>query len=484
MAYSVRRNLAWMSIAQGGLLITQFAGSVVLARLLTPHEMGIAAIAYALVAVLSILRANGLSALLIRDPDLTPEVTATAFTVNILVSVITSAAIIGLSGLASTSLGNPGVRRVLTILAVIPILGILEFLPAAQLERAGNFRPIAMVNLLKSAVTTAVTIILALSGFSYMSIAWGSVSNALVSIVCLNMIGWRFVSLRPGLRQLRRVLRFAMQMLSITVIGNVASRMSELLLGRLIGLDALGLYSRASGLNDLLWSNVHLVIGRIVFVDLADRFRQGLPIQDVYLKIVAIITGLLWPAFAGMAVLAAPIIYRIYGPNWGGAGIPFALLSLASLVLSSATMAGEVYMTSNRMDRLLRFEVKRAATSLVLFTLGCLNGLNWAAGARVAEAVATVAYCRSDLQAISGTNIGDYLKIYAQAALLTVLACAPATLLMTAYGWAAEAPLLPLFFGIAGGVVLWLIGLRVLNHPLLHEIDQLVRHLLGARSGQ
>jgi O-antigen/teichoic acid export membrane protein len=78
MAFSVRRGLAWMLLSQSGLFVLQFGGSVVMARLLTPHEMGIFAVAYAIVGILSTIRALGLSSFLIREPDLTPEIVATS----------------------------------------------------------------------------------------------------------------------------------------------------------------------------------------------------------------------------------------------------------------------------------------------------------------------------------------------------------------------------------------------------------------------
>ena len=48
MMFSVRRSLAWMAVSQGGLFIIQFGTSLVIARLLTPYEMGVFAIAVAI----------------------------------------------------------------------------------------------------------------------------------------------------------------------------------------------------------------------------------------------------------------------------------------------------------------------------------------------------------------------------------------------------------------------------------------------------
>jgi O-antigen/teichoic acid export membrane protein len=158
-----------------------------------------------------------------------------------------------------------------------------------------------MVNFAKVTVSTTVTISLAVHGFSYMSIARGNLASTLCGVICLNVLGRRYVSLRLGLKDWRRITRFGLQMFAVSVVGNIAAKLSDLLLGRLVGLSELGLYSRASGLNSLLWENFHLTMARIVFVDFSERRRRSMPLRESYLKIVAMITALLWPAFAGMA---------------------------------------------------------------------------------------------------------------------------------------------------------------------------------------
>mgnify|MGYP003339018897 CR=1 FL=1 len=74
-----------------------------------------------------------------------------------------------------------------------------------------------------------------------------------------------------------------------------------------IGLSALGLYTRASGNYNMLWDNIHTIATRVLFVDFANRQRDGLPLRDRYLQVVAVITTLVWPAFLGLAILAGPL---------------------------------------------------------------------------------------------------------------------------------------------------------------------------------
>lgn len=476
MAFSVRRGLAWMMFSQGGLFVIQFGGSVIVARLLTPYEMGIYAVAYAIVGILSTMRALGLSNFLVREPELTPDTVTTSFTINAILATVTAAAVAALSSAGGAWLRDVGVQRVLLLLSVSPLLSIFELVPVARLERIGSFRTVGLINLAKMAVSTAVTIALAYWGFSYMSIAWGTLASAVLGVILANIAGRQFVSVGLGLRDWRRVTRFGVRILMIGAIANVAQRLSDLLLGRLVGLNALGLYSRAAGLNVLLGDNIHSVIARIVYVDFAERHRRNLPLREAYLKIIAMITGLLWPAFAGLGILAGPVVLTIYGPAWTAAAPVLSVLAAGGVLGTSVTMAYEIYLVSGETDRLFRLEIIRNAIGLTLFTVGCTGGLIWAAVGRMGDVLVAVLIYQGEIRRMTGTFAADYMPIFGQSAALTVAACAPVTLLMMLNHWSEHTSLPAIFAAIGVGVAAWACGLWLLRHPLYLEAEIAGRH--------
>ena len=475
---SVRSSLFWMALSQGGLFVLQFGGSVIMARLLSPEELGIYAAAAAIVGILGIIRAFGLQAFLIREPELTPDIIACVFTINALLALFTAALVVLLAHAGALFLKEPGVRSVMQLLALIPLISVFEFLPGVRLERIGAFRVVAALNFIRVLVATILTLWLASIGWSYISIAYGTLAAGIITALGINIVGWRFVSLRIGFRDWRRVTRFGLQLLTISAIGNIAIRLTDLLVARFLGLAALGIYNRAAGLNNLLWDNLHMVIARIVFVDFAERQRRGLPLRDTYLRIVAMVTGLLWPAFTGLAILAGPIILTVYGPAWTAAAIPLSMLALAGLVLTAITMTGEVFVVVGETARQVRFEIKRTLFGVLVFTAGCSIGLNAAAGARIVEAVATLLFVKEDLKRMTGTATADYPRIYAQSTALTLAACTPAALIMAWYGWALETPLPILLAGVAAGVLCWIALLWRFRHPLYLEAETLIARRL------
>lgn len=470
MSISVRRNLAWMVFSQVGLVVIQFGGSVAVARLLTPREMGIYAVAAAVVGILNLIRSFGLSSLIIREPELTRSAAATIFTINAVLNVACAVFILTVSEIGSRVLGDAGVGKVMHLLAITPLFNIFEFLPSARLEREGAFRVIALINIGRTIVNIGVTVLLAASGFSYMSIAWGATATALFGVIYSNAAAWRYVSLRLGLQDWRRIARFGLQMLTVSAVSGITSRLTDLLIGRLISLSALGLYSRAAGLNGLLWDNLHLIVARVVFVDFAEQHRRGLSLRESYLRIVSMLTGFLWPAFLGLAILARPIVLTIYGENWIESALPLSLMSIAGILYVGITMTHELYTVSGEMSRQVKVELKRNILGSFLFVVGCLGGLAWAAASRIGDAAITILLVKKDLERITQTRPSDFIPIYVQSGGLTILACGPAALLMAANGWSEYTSVTAILGAAAGGCCAWTVGLWYVRHPLYLEL--------------
>ena len=446
-----------MALAQSCGFLLQFAASVVLARYLSPYETGVYAVALATVGLLSLMQALGLQSLIIREENLTSEVQATAFTINGCIAIAFALSIEGLSVLGGAFLYNEGVQRVLGVLALTPLLEIPSFLPSARLERAGRFRAVALVGTASNVIGTAATITFAMRGFSYMSIAYAQWIAAGAHMVMLMIIGRDYLSFRLGLAAWRRVGDFGFQMLAVSGVTSASQRLSDIMLARLLGLSALGIYNRANGLNGLIWNNIHLVVARVVFVDYAALHRREAPLRDCYIRTLEIMTATLWPAFAGLAILARPFIAFIYGDRWPRC-IAAALLAIASMIQFSISMTWELFRATGELRTQTQVEVIRAPLALLAFVAGCTVSISAAAAARVLDAVFAFFLYRSHLNRMTGTSLADFWPIYCKSAVLTALATTPALLVTMSFQPAS----IPPGFAVGAivlGIALWGCGL-------------------------
>lgn len=466
---SIKKSLLWMAIAQGFSFALQFSSSLVVARYLSPHEAGIYAAALSILSLLSMAQTLGLPALIIREQALTPQLSGSAFTINAFVSVLLSCAILGIAQAGESLLGDAGVRHALLGLAPLPLFGIISFLPAAMMEREGEFKSIALIGTLGAIAGATVIILAAVAGASYMSIVYGQWANTGVVTAVMAFVGRRHGRVRPSLTAWRRVADFALQMIAVSGINNLSTRASDIILGRIAGLPALGYFNRSSALNGLLWTNIHLFIGRVMLVDYAELYREGKSLRERYLRTVEMITALLWPLFLGLAVLARVIVELLFGANWVFTATPLALLAFASAIQVAITMTWELFAATDRMRDQTRVEVIRSIVALSSFTAGCFISMNAAAAARILDAVFALILYRPYLNSMTDTRFRDFIPVYGRAALLSLLAVGPALVLVCQYP-AFNPPLLLAAGTACLGILLWAVALAAMRHPLFMEI--------------
>ena len=472
-----------MGLSQVLYLIMQFGSSVFVARLLSPYEMGVYTVALATVGLIGVFQSFGLFGFIVRQKEMTADLQASTFTINAILSFILAGLIALLSTLGGAFLHEPGVRKVMLLLAISPIIGCFQFLPEANLERLAQFKAISIIGTCKTVIAQGLAVLLAFHGYSYMSLAYSQLAAALFGLLAYNIVGRRHVSFHLRLSEWRPISAFGIQMMAISGVTSIADRATDFILARLLGLSALGLFSRASNLNNLLWENIHLVTGKVLFVDLANQKREGTSLRDSYIMINDINTVLLWPAFAGLAIVSGPFIVAVYGQKWVAAAHPLCLLAIGSMVYVSLSMTWDLFVLDERTKQQTKIEYVRMLFSVVAFGAGCLLNLSAAAASRVATALFSNALYRPHMSQITDTTAADFRLIYARNALITFGAVLPSGIVMAAYHASENASLLYVGASVMVGVLIWMALLIITRHPLRSELMLIINRLKrGTRS--
>lgn len=464
-----------MFAAQGLSVVLQFVAQVAAARILSLREMGVFVTALAISTLFAILQAVGLPAYLIRHKTYSAEVRSTAFTLNAGIAVALALLTTGAGVLFIQMFGTPDIGYALLGLSVPPILAAVAFLPLASLEREGGFRAIAVVTTCASLLGSSATLVGLFAGLSYMSVVVGQIAAGLATAALAAAVNGSHPVARLGLTEWRDVSRFAVQMFAVGGVSAIGVRVSDLALARLLGIEALALYSRASSLNGLFWNNVHLVVGRVLFVDFADILRRGESLKPRYLQTVDALTALLWPVFGAVMIVAGPIVVTLYGDKWAAAALPLTFLAASSILQISITMTWELFTVTDNLRVQTRVEFIRAGVGTLLFVLGSFISIGFAAFARVIESTLAVLLYRPHINRMTDARTREFTRIYARNALLSALTVGPMLAVMAINGWSAHSPLWALGLAAAAGAAIWLAAGLVLKQEIAVAVVRRLR---------
>ncbi|MDB4387476.1 lipopolysaccharide biosynthesis protein [Akkermansiaceae bacterium] len=399
---SVRGGAVTM-LSQGISIAIQLASTVTLARLLSPNDYGVMAMVMAVTGFAGLFRDLGLSSASIQKKDLTTAQQSNLFWINVGMGTLLTAMVASASPLVAWFYGKPELTAVTLALSSTFLIGSFGTQSGAMLVRIMQFGRQAAAGIAGALVGFAVSVTLAYKGLSYWSLVWGNLCGALVTTALLIKLS----PFRPGMMSkgtgIREMLKFGANITAFDFVNYFHRNLDNLLIGRFIGSEALGIYSRAYSLLMLPLNTIRGPINAVGFPALSRLQNNPEQFRNYSRSITSIIAFFSMPLVAFLGVSAGWIIPLVLGPGWDQSIEVFSILAIAAFLQPVSSMRGQVMLSMGRGDRYLRWGVANAIITSISFLVGINWGLN---GLAMAYAIAnTVIFYPSIRYAFYGTPI-------------------------------------------------------------------------------
>ena len=164
-------------------LLVNTVGAMVLARLLTPAEVGVYAVGAVLVGLAQVLRDFGVGTYVIQEKQLDQEKLRAALSTSMLVAWLLAALVLAASGPAARFYDEPRLRTVMQLLAINFVLIPFSAVALPYLRRQMRFKAIFAINASQCVAQVLCSIVMAALGFGYLSLAWGAVAGAAAALL-------------------------------------------------------------------------------------------------------------------------------------------------------------------------------------------------------------------------------------------------------------------------------------------------------------
>lgn len=478
---STRRALLFSFLDRYSALLLSIMSSMVIARLLTPAEIGVYSVTMVFIMFISSMRDLGAGPFLVQERSLNAERVQAAWTVllgtGLLMSLVTLAASLPVSYFFK----EPRMIQIMWVISLNFALNPMGALTYAWLMREMRFDALAVMRLVSSLAGAVTSVTLAYLGFGPISMAYGSLAatvvNALVSLRYRpREFGWR-----PGFAEVPRVIGFGGKLWVTSLTTSVASGAPEFLVGRLQNLTAAGLYSRANGLTSMFQKLVLDATQAVVLPLMAKAHRESGRLDEPMLRALSFITVLGWSFLGGLALLGYPVTRLLYGNQWDDSVALMRILALATSLALPATLCSPALIATGRVGTILRTTITVAPIQVTLVGLGACFSLETAGwGFALAQLI-----CLPIWMQISRRELGMQLPALAQALMRSagvaaVSNLAPLSAVMI-FGVKPESNLMAILYSLPIGLLLFVLGAAWLNHPIYKEFARL-GHALSLRS--
>ncbi len=443
---------------------------MLIARLLTPTEIGIFSVTMVLLMFVATVRDMGAGQYLIQEKNLTTERIRAVWTVQLGLGFALAIIVLLASHPVAVFYGEPRMRDIMLVVALNYAVNPFGSLTYAWLMREMRFESIALMRFASTVAGAVVSAWLAWKGCGPISLAIGSLTSTVVNALLAIYFRPTAFPWIPGLSEIKRVLTFGSQMTAGSLVGVLSGSAPELLLGKLQDLTSAGLYSRSSGLVHMFYRLFVDAVGAVCLPWFAKQLREQGGFADPFLKATSYVTAFGWSFCIGIICLAQPVIRTLYGYQWDQSVDLARLLAVATAFGVPASLCATALLSAGAVSTITRTTVITALVSLVLVVLGASQGL------LILGAIMILAACVNSaiwLRAVSqniGLPLSAFFKMMGKSMAVACFAGAGPLMALVAYGAYPEERVAPIAIGVLCGLAGFLIGLRIFNHPLQEEV--------------
>jgi O-antigen/teichoic acid export membrane protein len=371
------RTIRGVSWTFGGTVAGQvlsFAITAVLARLLQPADFGLMAMTVAWLGVLNHLNELGFRTALVQRKDLDAAHASSAFWFTAAVGVGWAVAGILLAPLVGGFFGEPRVTGLFRAMSLTFALSGVTVVQTALLTREMRFRQLAGINLAALAASGAVGITLARAGVG----AWSLAAQALTLAAVTASATWVAARWRPRAQftwhAVGDLVRVGRHVVGFDLFNYFVRNGDNILIGRVIGSFALGLYTRAYATMLLPLTAVSGPFASTMLPALSSIQDEPARIRRTYLRTIAAIALVTCPMMVGLLVVADAFVMTIYGQQWRPIVPVLRVLCVLGFAQSIGTTAGWIFVATGRTDRMFRFGVVASLILIASIVVGILFG--------------------------------------------------------------------------------------------------------------
>ena len=451
------RGAAWVVSWRAATRLLGLGSTLVLVRLLRPADFGLVALATGFASAIDAFSVIGVEEALIRAETSDRAMLDTGFTLNVLRGLITAALVAALAFPAAAFFAEPVLAPMLLALAAgaaaegAENIGVVQFRRDMAFEREFFYLILPRILGILAAIGTA----WATRG------PWALVAGILTTRLLRVALSYRVHPYRPrvSLAAWRPLVPYSLWSWGVGLAMLLRDRADSVLIGRLLGPEAVGLYAVGAEIAALPTTELVEPLARAAFSGFAAERRAGVSPGPGYLRLIASMALLTVPAGVGLALVAGPLVAVAFGPGWAAAVPVVRILGVAGTAMVFGGLAAHLLSAHGILVPLLRavlagLALRVALLAALLMPFGLPGGAASAGLAIAMEQGATMwLACRR-----FGVRLRDVLAAIWRC--LAATAAMAAVLGISGLGW--EGGMLSLLAGAGVGAAVYAAALAAL----------------------
>lgn len=383
---SIRKQLItgvfYSAIAKYAGIFISLIVTAILARLLSPDEFGVVAVATVIITFFGIFTDMGISPAIIQNKELTEKDLSNIFSFTIFGGILLSVLFFISSWMIGYYYKNETLITICQLLSINLLFSALNIVPNALLYKDKLFRYIAIRSLIVQLIGGFLSVIAALANAGLYAL----IINPIFSSIFIFIISYRKkpqqISFTLGLDSIKKILTFSSYQFLFNVINYFSRNLDKLLIGRYMSMGALGYYEKSYRLMMLPLQNITHVISPVmhpVFSEMQDDISK---LAISYERVIRLLAYIGFPLSIFLYFTSTEITLILFGNQWIKSIAPFQILALSVGIQIIMSTSGSIFQAANDTKSMFicgLFSATLTISSLLvgIFVFKTLEAVSW-----------------------------------------------------------------------------------------------------------
>jgi O-antigen/teichoic acid export membrane protein len=342
MPVEALRGIPWTLLTYAANRAVTLLATLALARLLTPADFGLFAMATLGMELLSVFSGLWLSAALIVRRDMDARAQGTVLSLSLAAGLALALVVLAASGGIAAFFGQPRLGGLVAVLAATLLISGMSWFYETVLQRELAFKRRFACQAVRTAAFAAVALALAALGAGVWSLVLGYLAGHLANAIAV--LALTPCRVRPAFdaREARRILRDGRGFLGQDLAGFMAENADYVAVGRLLGPAQLGFYAMAYRQAALPYQAIAEPVSKVTFPAFAGMRHRGEDVRPAFIAVLRSVALVTCPVGMLLSAAAVPFTLTLLGEDWRPMAAPLAVLGLWAVLRPLQATAGNL----------------------------------------------------------------------------------------------------------------------------------------------
>lgn len=367
------KGVRWISATRLAFELVAAAGAVVLAHLVPPAEYGRYAIVLFLPEIALSLVNEGLGIPLVQRKTITGRHIETTMALGMAIGALLTAITFFLAPVVADPLFGKNMSELFQLYSPVFIVAGLLIVPLALLQRRLDFNRIGISEVVSAAVTTAVSVVLAVMGLDAKAYVLGGLAGLLAWALMLLVVAR--VSPLPRLRrrEMREIVATGAPAAGAGLAGIGSRNADYAILGSQLSSAQVGFYYRAFTIGVEYERKLSGIVTRIAF-PVYSRTKDITQLRNLRRRIVRMNSTIIFPLLCFFMVVAPVIVPWLFGARWEPAVVLAQILAVAGMATSLKNTVDPLILATGRPRPLLYFNICELTVYIAMLLFAASTG--------------------------------------------------------------------------------------------------------------